>query len=433
MQVLRRARACPLPAGARPARRASTSSDVVGQLQRAEEPDPVIARHASGSRVTCLSRLCRQNAARGAAPRRSPARGSSPGRRGSRAAVALAHRPGGVHEDEPDGLLVGPAAGPAIPSPRPRRRRRAARARRAPSPPRPRPRRRRARRAAPRGRRAARPWPRSHTRSRRRGRRRSSPGRRSAGRRRGRRCTTRPSTSVRPRSRSSSSTSSAVADLALREQEPPGVRDQLPLDRRRRAPPRPARRTGRRAARSPARRSSTSTPSPSPPAAASERAIADSRDAVEAEHAPLRTARALEERGAAARSRARAARAPAARAAGPAARPRRRRRASSTTAGAVPTRPIQSAPSGSVACFVTPSAKSPYGRLRRAAIRAGTLLDRVLERLLDVHVDPSRLREQLDRAVVVRRAEAARDDEQVVARGPRRAQPRGRPGRRRRR
>ncbi len=80
----------------------------------------------------------------------------------------------------------------------------------------------------------------------------------------------------------------------------------------------------------------------------------------------------------------------------------------------MPTSPTHSAPSGSVACLRTPGAKSAYGRWRRVGHGAGQLLDRRLELLLDVEPHAGRVGEQLDRAVVVRRPEPARDDEQVV-------------------
>ncbi len=101
-----------------------------------------------------------------------------------------------------------------------------------------------------------------------------------------------------------------------------------------------------------------STPSRSPPAAAS--ACGDRRlaDAVEAQHAPRprnRRARADAERLELER---RAARAPAARAEAPEGRRRGARPCSSSSAGAVPARPTTSAPCGIVACLRTPGAKS---------------------------------------------------------------------------
>ena len=93
------------------------------------------------------------------------------------------------------------------------------------------------------------------------------------------------------------------------------------------------------------------------------------RDAVEPQHRAARARARARATGAAARSRARAARASAARAAARAARRRRSSPTSSTTAGAVPTSPTDSAPSGSVACLRTPCAKSVYGRPRRSATR----------------------------------------------------------------
>ena len=110
---------------------------------------------------------------------------------------------------------------------------------------------------------------------------------------------------------------------------------------------------------------------------------------------------------------------PAARAAARAARPRRAAATSSTSAGAVPTRPTTSAPSGSVACLSTPGSKSAYGRPSRSATSRERLLDLAAQLLVDREPDAGRTREQLDRAVVVRRPEPARDDEQVVPRAPR--------------
>ena len=75
------------------------------------------------------------------------------------------------------------------------------------------------------------------------------------------------------------------------------------------------------------------------------------------------------ERAVPARTRAPAATAVAAPAGGPAARRRRLASVSSTSPGAVPARPSDTAPAGSVACFVTPVVKSEYGRPSRSAIR----------------------------------------------------------------
>ena len=72
-------------------------------------------------------------------------------------------------------------------------------------------------------------------------------------------------------------------------------------------------------------------------------------------------------RAAPAPSPARAATAAAARAAAPAGRRRRRVPASSTSPGAVPASPSETAPSGSVACLRTPVSKSAYGRRSRSA------------------------------------------------------------------
>ena len=81
--------------------------------------------------------------------------------------------------------------------------------------------------------------------------------------------------------------------------------------------------------------------------------------------------------------------------------------ASTTRPGAVPASPSTSAPSGTVACFVTPCAKSAYGRfIRSAAIRETPSIC-----ASSSSSDPKRpardLGDDLDRPVVVRRAEAA--------------------------
>ena len=88
--------------------------------------------------------------------------------------------------------------------------------------------------------------------------------------------------------------------------------------------------------------------------------------------------------------------------------------ASSTTAGAVPTRPTQDAPSGRVACLRTPSSKSAYGRFRRSATRRESSSIAVSQLRVDPKPDPRRARQKLDRAVVVRRPETAGDAQQVV-------------------
>ena len=56
--------------------------------------------------------------------------------------------------------------------------------------------------------------------------------------------------------------------------------------------------------------------------------------------------------------------------------------AAMTRPGAVPATPITSAPSGIVACFVTPAAKSAYGRFSRSAIERETPSIRRLEVLV---------------------------------------------------
>ena len=90
-------------------------------------------------------------------------------------------------------------------------------------------------------------------------------------------------------------------------------------------------------------------------------------DAVEAKRVPAARARACEDALAPARSRALAAKAAAAPRAGRAGRRRRSAASGARIPGAVPARPMEIAPSGSVACLRTPCVKSAYGR--RAARR----------------------------------------------------------------
>ena len=113
------------------------------------------------------------------------------------------------------------------------------------------------------------------------------------------------------------------------------------------------------------------------------------------------------------RSRARAARAPAARAAARAG-PRRRGRRAPARARAPCRRARRRSrpPARSPAC-VTPGAKSAYGRAAGARRPPRDALDLRLELGSTCSARPAP-REQLDRPVVVGRAEAAGDDEQVV-------------------
>ena len=105
---------------------------------------------------------------------------------------------------------------------------------------------------------------------------------------------------------------------------------------------------------------------------------------------------------------------------------------SSTSAGAVPASPTTTAPSGTSRLLA--DARRELGVRHAAAAprppRAG--LDPRLERRVEDERPAGRAREQLDRAVVVGRAEPARDDEQVVAEARREAPPRARRARRRR-
>ena len=88
----------------------------------------------------------------------------------------------------------------------------------------------------------------------------------------------------------------------------------------------------------------------------------------ESQDAVLAPRSARREHAAPARSRAPAARAAAARVAGPEGRRRRRSPVSRTMPGAVPARPSEIAPSGSVACLRTPVVNSVYERPSRSAI-----------------------------------------------------------------
>ncbi len=154
--------------------------------------------------------------------------------------------------------------------------------------------------------------------------------------------------------------------LVLREQVALERLAQPALRARRLAARLPAPRSGRRGSRSRARRSSPRRRRRRPPrrrAPARRRTRSPRRSAGRA----ARAGSCGRARGAAARSRARAARAGAAPRAGPAARRRRTCPCRARRPGAVPARPSETAPSGSVACLTTPGAKSAYGRRRRSA------------------------------------------------------------------
>ena len=93
----------------------------------------------------------------------------------------------------------------------------------------------------------------------------------------------------------------------------------------------------------------------------------------------------------------------------------------------MPARPSESAPSGSVACLRTPVAKSAYGRPSRSAIVRETASICCSSVVVDDERAPRDARDELDRAVVVRRPETARDEAEIglerlperAARGPR--------------
>ena len=83
--------------------------------------------------------------------------------------------------------------------------------------------------------------------------------------------------------------------------------------------------------------------------------------------------------------------------------------------------PITSAPSGIVACLVTPAAKSAYGRPSRSATERETASICAFELVVDTQRRARDPRDELDRAVVVGRPETARDEADVgVARGAQR-------------
>ena len=79
----------------------------------------------------------------------------------------------------------------------------------------------------------------------------------------------------------------------------------------------------------------------------------------------------------------------------------------------MPAIPTTSAPSTSVACLRTPCSKSAYGRSSRSAIDARDRLDLGVQRLVDDQLTARGTRHQLDRAVVVRRPEPARDAAEI--------------------
>ena len=132
-------------------------------------------------------------------------------------------------------------------------------------------------------------------------------------------------------------------------------------------------------------------------------------------------------------SRARSARAAAARPAGPGRTTTGVPSASTTSPGAVPASPSEIAPSGSVACLRTPSAKSAYGRFIRSATMREMPSICASSRSSTRSSQARDLRDDLDRAVVVGRPETAGADDEIGRGDARRAAPpRARAGRRRR-
>ena len=153
--------------------------------------------------------------------------------------------------------------------------------------------------------------------------------------------------------------------------------------------------------------------------------------AVEAQHAPRRAAARARARAAPARSRARAATAAAAPRGGPGRTTTGAvRRCSSTSPGAVPASPSETAPSGQrrllaharleVRVRPAAAARRPRARPRRSPRAAPSS---------STSVAAGGPRDELDRAVVVRRPEPAGDDAQVGVERPPRAPPRARRGR----
>ena len=88
--------------------------------------------------------------------------------------------------------------------------------------------------------------------------------------------------------------------------------------------------------------------------------------------------------------------------------PRRARRP-----GAVPAMPSETAPSGSVACFRTPGAKSAYGRRMRSAKRREICSISASSAASTCERTAGDAGHELDRPVVVGRPEAARDEADV--------------------
>ena len=103
---------------------------------------------------------------------------------------------------------------------------------------------------------------------------------------------------------------------------------------------------------------------------------------------------------------------------------------SSTRPGAVPARPSEIAPSGIVACLLHAGFEVDVGTPEPLGERAGDAADLRVQLLVEPQPDARGSRDELDGAVVVRRAEAAGDDAEVGVRSLRRAlrpaPPRGR-------
>ena len=406
------------------------SASVVREPKAAEEPDLLIAFDPSGTAshgfVTILCQKPPQEVER--RDRRAPADRLAvrpvgeldPVRRLGRLGVDVARgRPASRACRRP---------GRRRRSRRPRRPRRAARARPPPSPPPSRPRPRRAARASRAGRRARAPSPRSRTRRPRRGRRRSSPG-----------------TEV-----SRAATMPPVHDSAVASVQP-RARQQLEhelLDGRARPRAKRCRASARRAA----------------PSADGLRAGAEQVD-VDLEVAcadrrvdARRLAARLGERRATSDSLAPKKRST--RCAGGSARASTRRTGSVSSArghsrcssrrrpgqhdhdaspvsqhepGAVPASPSETRPPAASPASRTPGSKSAYGPAQPLGDRAGDALDLARRSSSSTRSGSAGgARDELDGAVVVRRAEPARDDAEVGAEPLARARPRARPRRRRR-
>ena len=135
--------------------------------------------------------------------------------------------------------------------------------------------------------------------------------------------------------------------------------------------------------------------------------------AVEPEHAPLGLRRPLPAPAASAPRLRREARAACSSPGGPGRTTTTQVPVSSTTPGAVPAMPSEMPPSGRVACFRTPARKVRVRAAHPLGEAPRDQLDLSLERRVHTQGTPRDTRDELDRPVVVRRPEAARDQADV--------------------